>query len=168
MRLFSFPQLPPHKTPGVTQVTQRTHGVECRLCSVPGHQPRPMREGSASTYYPEGWKDLHYKVSEAPPIPHFLSKTVRPKFLTFPPVYVVETMFKSILAFATLFSAAQAHYWIQNIDGTTSCQRTMPIPQVIMNPVTGDKIQTDDVTCNAARPLTSSDIKPTCHYQAGR
>nr|AWM99276.1 lytic polysaccharide monooxygenase 9 [Rhizophlyctis rosea] len=74
---------------------------------------------------------------------------------------------KSILAFSTLLGAASAHYWIQNIDGTTSCQRTMPIPQVIMNPVTGSAIQTDDVTCNAARPLTEADIKPACSYAAG-
>ncbi|KAJ3030138.1 hypothetical protein HDV00_009092 [Rhizophlyctis rosea] len=98
------------------------------------------------------------------PSPFGLFKTVSPQVFTHDQS---ATMLKSILAFAGLLSAAQAHYYILNIDGTNSCQRTMPIPQNIQNPVTGNAIQTDAVVCNAATPLSSSDIKPTCHYSAG-
>ncbi|KAJ3049832.1 hypothetical protein HK097_009169 [Rhizophlyctis rosea] len=76
-------------------------------------------------------------------------------------------MIKSILAVASLLSAVQAHYWIDSIDGTTSCIRQLPNPSVWMNPITGSQILTDDVICNTVRPIKSSDIKPPCSYRAG-
>ncbi|KAJ3034807.1 hypothetical protein HDV00_004630 [Rhizophlyctis rosea] len=74
---------------------------------------------------------------------------------------------KTLFALASLLGAAQAHYWIENIDGQTSCQRTMPNPSVEMNPITGSAIQSDAVICNAAKPITAADIKPPCSYAAG-
>ncbi|KAJ3051173.1 hypothetical protein HK097_007854 [Rhizophlyctis rosea] len=76
-------------------------------------------------------------------------------------------MFKSVLAIASLLTAVQAHYWIDSIDGTTSCMRQLPNPSVWMNPITGNQILTDDVICNTMRPIKSSDIKPPCTYSAG-
>ncbi|KAJ3037934.1 hypothetical protein HDV00_001213 [Rhizophlyctis rosea] len=74
---------------------------------------------------------------------------------------------KTVLAIASLVGAANAHYWIANIGGTTSCMRTLPSPSVWMNPITGSAIQSNDVVCNAAKPLSSSDIKTPCSYAAG-
>ncbi|KAJ3044517.1 hypothetical protein HDV00_001944 [Rhizophlyctis rosea] len=75
-------------------------------------------------------------------------------------------MVKFLLTLSALVAAANAHYWIDNVDGQTTCLRDLAQYQP-MNPITGNNITTDDVICGVMRPLYAADVKPACAYAAG-
>ncbi|KAJ3056541.1 hypothetical protein HK097_006174 [Rhizophlyctis rosea] len=59
-------------------------------------------------------------------------------------------MFKA-LAILALAASAQAHYFVDSINGETSCLRALVL-NAENSPVTGNAINTADITCGSARP----------------
>ena len=75
-------------------------------------------------------------------------------------------MFKAATAFVlALLGSAQAHYYVQNINGQTNCLR--PLVQYNENfPVTGADISSSKITCGA-NPASANPAPGTCTFAAG-
>nr|AWM99265.1 lytic polysaccharide monooxygenase 9 [Rhizophlyctis rosea] len=82
-------------------------------------------------------------------------------------------MFKTLALIAFAASAVQAHYFVDSINGETSCLRDL-VKNAENSPVTGGDINTSKITCGAANPgpaaspiTLAAGSTVTAHYNPG-